>query len=218
MRLGLADRAVSSVDNGDEALSRLTGCGESEDKQRMTARAPTTGFRKDPTWNFRSVGAFVPKATAKAYEAHGFHAAEIILNWAAIVGPNLAAYTVPRRIRWPKAPDRLGAEARAPQSGRGVKSALEIWVAGGRAHEMPYLKAPIIQRINAYFGYRAITDVVAVDGPVPQPTPLKPRRVVSPAELDAARQSAQLPADDPLADALARLGANIAKRKQNAPR
>jgi hypothetical protein len=122
---------------------------------------------------------------------------------------------VPRRIRWPKAPDRIagGSEPeRTPAAGRGVKTALELWVTGGRAHEVPYLKAALMQRINAYFGYRAITDIIAVDGPIAEAWPPKPRRLPTAAEREAMRKAAALAEDDPLAEALARLGANIARR------
>jgi hypothetical protein len=191
---------------------------------RMSSIKPPAGLRRDPTWNFRVVGAFVPKATAKARDAHGLHTAEIILNWPAIVGPQLAAYTSPRRIRWPKAPGLERETQRSVRSGsvqsgsvqsaqRGQKTTLEVWVAGGRAHEIPYLKGPIIARINAYFGYRAVTDIMPVDGPVIRPklpAARKPPTVQEIAEVAAANQ---LTADDPLAQALAKLGANIQRGK-----
>jgi hypothetical protein len=175
-----------------------------------------TGLRKDPAWNFRAVGAFVPKATARAREAHGFHAAEIIVNWAAIVGPALAAYTAPRRIRWPRTPgiDRDGPKSAQPLN-RAQKTTLEIWVAGGRAHEIPYLKASIISRINSYFGYRAVTDILPVDGPIMRPRTAPPKRAASPAEIEAAAAMHKLALDDPLAEALAKLAANIARAKRS---
>jgi hypothetical protein len=181
-----------------------------------------TPARKDPNWSFRVVGAFVAKATTKAREKHGLHAAEIVINWPAIVGPDLAAYTAPRRIRWPKAPDRL-AERPSYAAGSGLhkrssgapmqKTTLEIWVAGGRAHEIPYLKGPIMARINAYFGYRAVTDILPVDGPVIRPRPPKPRPPISAAEIGETVKAHKINMDDPLGEALARLGANIKRGK-----
>ena len=82
-----------------------------------TPRSPA-GIRKDPLWNFKLVGAFMPRATAKACEKHGFHAAEIILNWPAIVGADIAAFTAPRlsalsRVRL-KSGWRAGGRTRFP--------------------------------------------------------------------------------------------------------
>lgn len=174
------------------------------------------GLRKDPLWNFRLVGAFVPRATAKACEKHGFHAAEIILNWQAIVGPELAAFTAPRRIRWPKAPKRdEDVPQPAASSARGVKSALEMWVEGGRAHEIPYLKGPIIARINTYFGYRAITDILPVSGPIKAKREKMPQiKRADPKEVDRLRATLDTAGDDALADSLARLGALVERRKK----
>jgi hypothetical protein len=177
---------------------------------------------KDQNWNFRVVGAFVAKATSKAREKHGLHAAEIVINWPAIVGADLAAYTQPRRIRWPKAPDRLtDRPSYAPGSGLQKRSSgapmqkttLEIWVAGGRAHEIPYLKGPIMARINSYFGYRAITDILPVDGPVIRPRLTKPRAPLSQAEIGETAKTHNIKIDDPLGEALAKLGANIKRGK-----
>jgi hypothetical protein len=176
---------------------------------------PKTGLAKDPNWTFRAVGVFVPKITHRARAAHGLHTADIILNWPSIVGDDLAAYTVPRRIRWPKAPERAVDGAKPAASGRtgSQKTTLEIWVAGGRAHEVPYLKSGILNRINAYFGYRAVTDLIPVDGPLARP---KARPRSAPPQADeVARVAARydLAADDPLSAALAKLGANVARRR-----
>ncbi len=184
----------------------------------MSPTPPATGFRKDPTWSFRAVGTFVPKATTKAREAHGLHTAEIIMNWPAIVGPQLSAFTSPRRIRWPKAPGLERETQRASQPlHRGQKTTLEIWVAGGRAHEIPYLKGPIIARINAYFGYRAVTDLMPVDGPVMRPKTAPLRTPPTPQEITRVAAANKLPTDDPLALSLAKLGANIQRGKANGP-
>jgi hypothetical protein len=188
----------------------------------MSAAMSNSPARKDQTWNFRAVGAFVAKATSKAREKQGLHAAEIVINWPAIVGPDLAAYTAPRRIRWPKAPDRLADRPSfAPGSGLQKRSGgapmqkttLEIWVAGGRAHEIPYLKGPIMARINAYFGYRAITDILPVDGPVLRPRLPKARPAITAAELGETAKAHNIKLGDPLGEALAKLGANIRRGK-----
>lgn len=185
----------------------------------MSQSSPPSGLRRDPLWNFRLVGAFMPRATAKACEKHGFHAAEIILNWPAIVGPELAAYTAPRRIRWPKAPDREtgdggGGKKPASHAARNVKSALEMWVEGGRAHEIPYLKGPIIARVNTYFGYRAITDILPVSGPIRSKREALPKiKPADPQEVARVQAKLALAADDPLNEALARLGALVERKR-----
>jgi hypothetical protein len=98
---------------------------------------------------------------------------------------------------------------------RAQKTTLEIWVAGGRGHEIPYLKSAIISRINSYFGYRAVTDILPVDGPIMRQRATPVKRAASDAEVKAAAAVYKLKLDgDPLSEALAKLAANIAKAKR----
>ena len=50
----------------------------------------------------RAVGTYVPKLTHKAFEKYGFAAAALITDWAMIVGKDVAAYTAPERLKWPR--------------------------------------------------------------------------------------------------------------------
>ena len=53
----------------------------------------------------RSVGSLVPQVAKKAMEAYGFPAAAVLTDWPQIAGPELAAYTAPERLRWPRHSD-----------------------------------------------------------------------------------------------------------------
>lgn len=164
----------------------------------------------------RQVGLFVPKAASRCFDRHGFHASELLIKWDAIVGAEIAAFTLPHRVRWPKAPDRLAEEARAP-AGQGQKSALELLVEGGRAHEIPYRKRQILDRINAYFGYRAITDIHPIAAPLPRQPQALPLKRASPEAVALVRGSLGEIPDQGLNEALARLGASIAMRARTKP-
>ena len=50
----------------------------------------------------RAAGSFVPKIAAKAFEKFGFHSAEIMTDWARIIGADIAKYTEPERLKWPR--------------------------------------------------------------------------------------------------------------------
>ncbi len=50
----------------------------------------------------RAVGTYVPKLTHKAFEKYGFAAATLITDWAMIVGKDIAGYTAPERLKWPR--------------------------------------------------------------------------------------------------------------------
>ena len=168
--------------------------------------------KTDPTWNFKAVGAEVPGVTKACMEKFGVHAAEIILNWRQIAGAALAGYTTPLRIRWARRPDMSEAGDTAAPA-RPQKTALEILVDGGRAHEIPYRAPQIIERINGYFGYRAVTEVRSIAGDVTDPPPaaakVPPRTAPGQAGAGSAARELALVDDPALHAALARLGAGV---------
>ena len=165
--------------------------------------------KTSPTWNFKAVGAEVPGVTKVCMEKFGVHAAEIILNWRVIAGAALANYTMPLRIRWARRPD-ISDHDDTVVAARPQKTALEIVVDGGRAHEIPYRAPQIIERINGYFGYRAVTEVRGVAGEISRHAPPAAKAPPS-APRDPAVVAAEIAAvEDPaLRAALARFGAGV---------
>jgi hypothetical protein len=112
----------------------------------------------------RAAGSFVPKLTAKAFERYGFHSAEIMTAWDRVAGPDLAQYTEPERIKWPRLP--AGAEPANDDRGRAQGAILVIRVDPARALEVEYQAAALVDRINRYFGYGAISGLRVVQSPV----------------------------------------------------
>jgi hypothetical protein len=153
----------------------------------------------------KAVGSFMPGITQKAFEKYGFSAAMLITDWATIAGRDIAAYTAPERLKWPKGVDAYGETS---DDGRGRPGAtLVLLVEASRALEVQYKTRQIIERINAYFGYRAVTDVRVQQVPqLTAPAPAKPRPVI--------KGTVSLPeiADDGLRAALEKLGAGIKAR------
>ena len=156
----------------------------------------------------RAVGSFVPTLTRNAFEKFGFSAATLITDWPAIVGKDLAAQTMPEKLKWPRAPEASGTDAKPESKGR-PGATLFLRVEGPRALEIEYKRAQIAERINAYFGYRAIADIRIVQAPLPKP---KPPRVAKRTAADAV----PLPAvtDAGLRAALEKLGAGIKAKKR----
>jgi hypothetical protein len=104
----------------------------------------------------RAVGSFVPKLTRTAFEKFGFSTAALLTDWALIVGPTLAQTTTPDRIRWPK-----NASQDAAGGGTGTRggATLHLSVDPARALDVQYKTQLIIDRINSYFGYRAVAEL-----------------------------------------------------------
>lgn len=119
--------------------------------------------RKAPYVPAKAVGSFVPGLTRKSFEKFGFATAQLITDWADVAGADVARYTVPERIRWPRLP--MGAPDDADGGGRGGAT-LILRVDPARALDVEYKRAQLMERINVYFGYRAVADVRIVQGTV----------------------------------------------------
>jgi hypothetical protein len=155
----------------------------------------------------KAVGSFLPRLTRNAFAKYGFSAATLITDWAAIIGNNIAAYTVPERLKWPREVE-LG--ELAGNKGR-PGATLTVRVDAARALEVQYQGHQIIERINAYFGYRAVAELRLIQAPVAKSSDLPLRR----AQHRAATLAPEVAAvcDQALRAALARLGAEIAMSK-----
>lgn len=108
----------------------------------------------------KAVGSFVPKLAGKAFERYGFHSAEIMTAWPRVAGAEIAGFTAPERIKWPRGsgePDGTGTNAGAT---------LVLRVEPARALDVEYRSAEIIDRINRYFGYRAVSTLKLIQAPL----------------------------------------------------
>ncbi len=106
----------------------------------------------------------VRQAAAPFLIERGFSNADILENWQDILGADLSRGIAPIRLTFPK------------NSGRG--GTLHVKSAGGAfAVVCSHQKERIISRINAYFGYTAVSDLKIVQGllklPKPKMTPIK---------------------------------------------
>lgn len=90
----------------------------------------------------KALGDTLSKVTRKISARQGFSEGRLLVQWALIVGPALAAYTCPTRIRYP--------DRNSPQ---GV---LTVQVEGAWSLEVKHLEPVILERITAFMGYPAI--------------------------------------------------------------
>jgi hypothetical protein len=167
--------------------------------RRHLVLAPSSSrFAAPPTARFvpaTAVGSFVPTVTKKAFEKFGFSAATLITDWARIAGAELAGYTVPDKIKWPRGGEAAGMDDEESER-RGATLILRVDPA--RALDVEYRTRQIMDRINSYFGYRAVETIRLVQAPLdvkPAASPAASRGPASPSALP----------DDPLLAALARM-------------
>lgn len=115
-----------------------------------------------------ALAAMLSRITGAALRKRGFAESAVVTNWAEIIGPELAADTAPQKLAFP----------RGGRSG----GTLHVRVVGALATELQHLEPLVIERINTYFGYRAVARLALVQGPLP-------------ARRDAARRTPQAPLD-----------------------
>jgi hypothetical protein len=137
-----------------------------EPMQPMQATPPPSGIAGPrPSYvSARTVGAYLPKLTRKAFETFGFSTATLVTDWSTIVGDQIAGYAVPERIKWPRG---AGATDGAEPETRGRSGAtLVLRVDPARALDLEYKRQQILERINAYFGYRSVAELRLLQAPV----------------------------------------------------
>ncbi len=149
----------------------------------------------------RAVAAESDRVTKPIRQKRGLAEAALISEWPDIIGAALAAETVPLRIA-------RGAD--------GTGGTLHIRVSGALALELQHLQPQVIERINGYFGYRAISRIALHQGPIRARKPAARRPAASPSKEDAKVLAAQLNrvSDDELRQALDALGRGVLGRKR----
>jgi len=160
----------------------------------------------------RAVGSFVPRLAAKAFERFGFHTAEIMMEWPRIAGADLAAYTAPERIKWPR---MSGSGDADPDGGNRPGGTLLLRVEPARALDVEYRAREIIDRINGYFGYRAVDTLKIVQAPLRAAVqPVLPLTSAAPSPaIPPAPEALQAVPDEPLRSALEKLWSNVSAER-----
>jgi hypothetical protein len=143
----------------------------------------------------RALAATLPKVTKPVLEKHGRAYASLIGDWSNIVGPALAAVSLPEKL--------------ASGATGGV---LTVRVAGAAATEFQHLAPQILDRINTYLGFGAVARLKLLQAPLPGPQrrPVPRPAAPSPAARRAVAAAADAVSDPALHDALVRFGEAIA--------
>jgi hypothetical protein len=165
----------------------------------------------------RAVGSYVPRLTRKAFEKFGFATATLLTDWSSIVGPQTARYASPDRLKWPKGFDVLDEGGEPGRRGR-PGATLIVRAHPGRALDVQYQARQIIDRINAYFGYRAVAELriiqASMESSAPPSAMPKPREVIARKPQPIAVPLDRID-DAPLKAALERMRAGIEGRSRS---
>ena len=141
----------------------------------------------------------VGKTISDLFARQGFASTGIVTHWPEIVGPEIADHAEPLRMVWPR---RVHEDDPEPAT-------LVLRVEGPVALEIQHLSGVIIERVNRFFGWRAIGRVQIRQAPLARREKKAARPAPDPAIV--ARLAADMTdiADEGLRGALARLGATV---------
>lgn len=154
----------------------------------------------------RAVASELPRIAAPVLGKRGLAEGQLIVQWAAIIGADLAEHVSPDRLSFPR--------------GERQDGTLHLRVASGFALEIQHREPQLIERINAFFGYRAIARLRLVQAPAvraARPAPILPLPLAANEQQMLDQRLAGI--EDPeLRAALQRLGASVigtAKRRHS---
>lgn len=132
----------------------------------------------------------------------GFAATEVVTQWDVIVGPDLASRSAPIRIAWPRRPSAL--EAAEPGT-------LHVRIEAGFALEAQHQSADIMERVNAFFGWRCVAAIRFTQVPAARRAAARPK----PPPADETRLAAAINGleDERLRRAMERFGRAVGRRE-----
>jgi hypothetical protein len=159
--------------------------------ERFAMNKPSRAFAKP-------LRELVGKVVGEAFMRQGFASAELVTRWSEIVGTEIAAHSEPIKIQWPRG---TGAQIRSP----GI---LVLRVEGPAAIEIQHLGAVICERVNRFFGWRAVERLAFRQSPLRRGAEQPRRRNDAAAALQLAATMPEI-ADEELRQALGRLLAGV---------
>ena len=148
----------------------------------------------------RALGETVSAVAAPMLGRRGFAGTRVVAEWPSIVGDQLAGRSLPERV------------VRAP-GGRGGGTLHVRISSGSLALELQHLEPLIVERINTYFGYQAVTRLKLIQGPIPERRLERaPPCILAPADAATVERLVAPIEDGPLQQALRDLGRSLLTR------
>lgn len=150
----------------------------------------------------RLIGRTVPEVAGKALGRKGLAFGALITDWPSIVGQQLASRTQPDKLVFPR--------------GKREDATLHVRAMGAIALELQHLEPIIIEKINGFFGYRAVSRLRLIHA---ASSALPARRAPTVRPLSPAEETTVLTAtaaieDDGLREVLERFGRSLLGRQQ----
>lgn len=168
--------------------------------------APHTQTPKRRKRGFETAGHLLAKDLRGPAEKRGFADSKLLTHWAEIMGPELSEIALPVKIT----------------HGRGFGGTLVLLTTGGHAPVLEMQKEAIVDKVNACYGYRAVSRVQVTqtaptgfaEGQVAFKAREKPKRAPDPKTLARSLAGSETIEDEALRTALSKLASNILTTRQ----
>ncbi len=167
------------------------------------ARVKQPNQPEDRRYGVRQVAMAAAQVTKRAFGKRGFAMTELLTRWPAIAGDSMAQHSIPEKLTFPQ--------------GKSDGGALLVRVDGAMGLEFQHLQPVLIERINAQCGFRAVSHIKIIQGPVGRPARKLTARKKPLGQAESQLLGEELgPVTDPgLRAALARLGTGVLSRKMD---
>lgn len=145
----------------------------------------------------KAIGPNLLKGLNPILRRQGFAVSEVLTRWPTLVGAVLSEQARPEKLSF--------------SPGRNGDATLYLRVAPGFAPEVQMLSPLIIERLNSYYGYRAVARIAIKQGPLPLQSTVQMRAPRALTDEEKARLEALLEPirDSDLKESLRRLGSSL---------
>lgn len=163
------------------------------------ANPSATDTRKAKT---QSVGRAVSGLAKRALDKRGFVDASIVNEWPKIAGALIGGNSLPEKISFPRDRSKPGT----------LHLRLEN---GALSTEVMHFEPVLLERLNRFFGFRAVGHIKIIQGPLPAENKrVRPSMPPIKAEArEAIEHSLDTVEDAEIRDALMQLGTHVAQRR-----
>jgi hypothetical protein len=159
--------------------------------ERFTVSKPSKSYP-------RRLSEFLKPCLGEVFAQQGFASAEIVTRWPEIVGEEIAAHAEPMKLQWPRG------DVQEPEP-----ATLVLRAEGPAAVEIQHLSEVILERVNRFFGWRAVKRIAIRQAPLLHRRAAAASPPLGPDEIADAEKRLPAMNDQGLRHALSRLGAAI---------
>ncbi len=150
----------------------------------------------------KSVAELVPGVGQAAFKRFGFIQSSIVSRWREIVGEKYADVSAPESIRFPQ--------------GKKSNGTLTLVIERAFGPMMQHVEPIIIERVNRFFGYEAVTRVTLRQGEVARAKPKAPKPELRPVPAEIGDSLREI-ADPELRAVLTSLAQGVASAPDGLP-